>query len=847
MRANDSVQTQLGLSAGEAAARLARNGPNELPRHKAKSLLTIAFGVVREPMFAMLLAAGGIYVVLGDFTESLVLLAFASLSVVITIVQEGRSERVLAALRDLTSPRALVIRDGQPRRVAAREVVEGDLIVVAEGDRVAADAELTSSNDVRADESLLTGESVPVRKRARETRADELSALGGDDTAAIFAGTLIVRGQGVAEVRATGARSRIGRIGQSLGSIESATPRLTQETRRAVRTLAIVGLACCVVAVLLFGMLRGSWLEALLAGIALGMAMLPEEFPLVLTVFMAMGAWRLSRARVLTRRAAAIETLGSATVLCTDKTGTLTENRMVISELRTPSETLRFGDTAEHTLSFAMHHLIERGVLASSPEPFDPMEKAFRDASKRSGAVPERNLALARIYPLRPELLAVTQAWREPLAERHIVSAKGAPEAIIELCQLPAEAASATRQQANEMAAQGQRVLGVAEAFHGTEPWPDSPKSFDFQFLGLVGLADPLRGNVPHAVRECRRAGIRVIMITGDYPQTARAIAQQAGLDAELVLTGAQISSLSAKELEDAVKRTAVFARILPEQKLRLIEALKRSGEVVAMTGDGVNDAPALRAADIGIAMGGRGTDVAREASSIVLLDDEFSSIGATIRLGRRIYDNLRKAMTYILAIHVPIAGMALLPLVTGWPIVLWPLHIAFLEMIIDPACSIVFEAEREEADIMRRPPRPTESKLLSRDVILWGLVQGAVGLTVVGSIFLLSAGSGMPDPDVRALTFVSLVLVNLALVLVNLSYSHDWRDTFKRTNRALLFIATFAVLVIAIAIFWLPAAKSFGFGAFHLHDFAICVFAALTVLFLLEGIKRVFRARLVA
>ncbi|MFZ1991182.1 MAG: HAD-IC family P-type ATPase, partial [Alphaproteobacteria bacterium] len=672
-----------GLSSDEAAARLKSDGPNELPREGKRSTLKIALEVVREPMFGMLLAAGAIYLLLGDRIEALILLAFASVSVFITIIQESRSERVLEALRSLTSPRALVIRDGARKRIPGREVVRGDLLIIAEGDRIAADAAVIDCDDLQVDESLLTGESVPVRKRPSQSSAEAEALPGGEDTPFIFAGSLVVRGQGRAEVIAIGARSRIGQIGQSLSGIESATPRLTRETRIVVRTFAVVGLICCALAVVLFGLYRGTWLNAVLAGIALGMSMLPEEFPLVLTVFMVMGAWRLSRIRVLTRRAPAIETLGAATVLCTDKTGTLTENRMSIAELRTLDKTQRVGE-GDGVWPDELRHVIARGVLASAAEPFDPMERAFHLLHAQLGGHARGDLTLAKSYPVRPDLLAVTQAWREPEGDGHIVSVKGAPEDIIGLCRLPDETAALIRTQADDMAEHGLRVLGVAEAEHSGVTTPETPRGFNFRYLGLVGLADPVRRTAPAAVRECLNAGIRVVMITGDYPPTAKAIAQQAGIESDAILTGAEIASLAPEQLSEAVGRISVFARVMPEQKLKLVEAFKRRGEVVAMTGDGVNDAPALRAADIGIAMGERGTDVAREASSIVLLDDDFTAIAATVRLGRRIYDNLRKAMTYIMAIHVPIAGMALLPLLTGNPIVFWPLHIAFLEMVID-------------------------------------------------------------------------------------------------------------------------------------------------------------------
>ncbi len=835
-----------GLSEFEAAARLGREGYNELPRASKRTIPRIAIEVVKEPMFGLLIASGAIYLVLGDLRESLLLLAFASISVGIAIVQESRSENVLRALRDLTSPRALVIRDGVRRRIPGREVARGDVLVLSEGDRVPADGRLLTGHDLLVDESLLTGESVPVRKLAGDS--DRPARPGGDDLPFVFSGSLVVRGHGLAEVGATGPRSEIGKIGAALGEIESAPPRLTVQTRRLVRLAAAGGLVVSVAAVLLYGALRGNWLEAVLGGIAIGMSMLPEEFPLVLTVFMVMGAWRISRARVLTRRAAAIETLGSATVLCTDKTGTLTENRMSVAELRVDGQVFRPSGTEAESLPDRFVPLVECGVLASAIEPFDPMERAFHSLDRSTRADrphPHQGRTLSRAWGLRPDLLAVTHAWKSSVDDNHLVAVKGAPEAVARLCRLEPGAMVHLRREVDSMAAEGMRVLGVARAAVSEASWPDSPTDLAFSFLGLVGLADPLRSEVPAAVVECRAAGIRVVMITGDYPATATAIARQAGLSSEAVITGEEIETLTDAALAARVRAISIFARILPAQKLRIVRAFKATGEVVAMTGDGVNDAPSLKAADIGIAMGGRGTDVAREASSIVLLEDDFGSIVQTIRLGRRIYDNLRKAMGYIVAVHVPIAGLALLPLVFGTPIVLAPIHIAFLEMVIDPVCSVVFEAEAEERDLMRRPPRSPKSPLFSPGLIVWSVLQGGLALFLVGSVYFMGIGRGMPETEVRAFAFAALVLTNVGLILVNRSFSSSLWGAVSRRNPALWIVIGVALPLLLAAVRWEPAEALFRFGPLHVDDLSICAGATVMLLAALEILKRAWRARL--
>ncbi len=825
-----------GLSEQEAEARLKADGPNELARTGRRTPFRIVVEVLREPMLALLLGGGVLYLLLGSPEEALILLGFALFSIIITVIQEGRTERVLEALRDLTSPRALVIRDGERKRVAGREVVRGDLVVLAEGDRVPADARLIDASDLQTDESLLTGESVPVRKAVGAASAS--ARPGGDDLPQVFSGSLVVRGHGIAEVTATGPRSEIGRIGQSLSALETEPPRLRAQMRRLVTLCAIFGGVVSLAAVVLYGTLRGGWLDALLAGIAIGMSMLPEELPVVLTVFMAMGAWRISKARVLTRRAAAIETLGSATVLCTDKTGTLTQNRMTVAEMCLPDGTAFRPPDGALPAEFAL--LAETGRLASAPQPFDPMEKAFHAVAQ---GLPSPALDLVRIYGLRPGLLAMTNIWRSDT--KSIVAAKGAPEAIAALCHLDPTAAAELTARTEALAAKGMRVLAVARAALDGQAWPETQDGFAFSLLGLVGLADPLRPGVTEAVSECRTAGIRVIMITGDYPTTAAAIARQAGLDAETIVSGEMLAAMDDETLAQTVRTATVFARIMPEQKLRIVAALKADGEVVAMTGDGVNDASSLKAAHIGIAMGGRGTDVAREASSLVLLDDDFGAIVAAVRLGRRVFDNLRKSMGFIVAIHVPIAGLALLPLVSGLPILLWPMHIAFLEMVIDPVCTLVFEAETEEEGIMLRPPRDPAAPLFSAALIGWSLLQGTVVLALSAGIYLLALDRGMPEAEVRSLAFFALVLGIIGLIFVNRSFSASIVTAFQRRNAALRWVMLSVTAMLSVTLLLPFAQRMFRFGPLHLDDIALTVAAGLATILVLELLKPHWRKRL--
>lgn len=852
-----------GLSEAEAARRLAEEGPNALPGGERRTVLSIALETAREPMFLLLLTAGILYLLFGDLQEGLTLFGFVLVTLVLTLYQEGRTERAIEALRDLTSPRALVIRDGQPRRVPGREVVRGDLLRLSEGDRVPADALLVAADGVRVDESLLTGESVPVGKR--EASGSELqppaSALpgapggpGGDDQPMVYAGTLIVQGHALARVSATGARSAIGRIGSALGGVGRERSPLHRQTERLVRNLALLALALSLALVLVQGLLRGDWLQAVLAGIALAMAMLPEEYPVVLTVFPALGARRLSREGVLVRRVDAIETLGATTVLCTDKTGTLTGNRMTVTNLVAGGVRLdqRLDLAAESVpaLPEAFHGLVEVAILASVVDPFDPMEKAFHELGQRFLADTEhlhRDWQLVQTYALTPSLRAMSHVWAARGDGMRTVAAKGAPEAVVDLCHLEAPDRARIAAAVDGLAGQGLRVLAVARGVFIGDDWPTDEHGFDFEFVGLLGLADPVRPEVPGAVAECRAAGIRVLMITGDYPVTARAIARQAGLvrgAAQVeVLSGEEIAKLDDSALRERLAGVDVCARIAPEQKLRIVRALEARGEIVAMTGDGVNDAPALRAAHVGVAMGARGTDVARESASLVLVEDDFAAIVRAVRVGRRVFDNLRKAMSYILAVHVPIAGMALLPFLLGWPPLLFPMHIALLELIIDPACSVAFENEPAEDDVMQRAPRDASASLFGGAALWQALLQG-VGVLAIVLIGFAWSSARLAEPEARAFAFAVLVTGNLGLILSSRSGSRPLWSTLRTPNRILWFVVLGATGLLLAALYLPWASGVLRFAPLGGPELLAAVGLGLASLLWFEAVRGVARYR---
>jgi P-type Ca2+ transporter type 2C len=836
----------VGLSQQEATQRLVQEGYNELPTSRGRKFLTLLLDILHEPMFLLLIAGGLIYLLLGDIREALVLLGSIFVIIGITFYQERRTERALDALRDLSSPRALVIRDGVHRRIAGREVVRDDLVILAEGDRVPADGILLWNNHLSVDESMLTGESVPVRKTASERDATltTMGRPGGDDLPFVFSGTLVTLGQGLARILATGSQTELGKIGKALQTIEPEETRLQRETGRLVRILALAGLALCGLAVLCYGLLRGHWMDGLLAGIALAMSLLPEEFPVVLTIFLALGAWRIAQRRVLTRRMPAIETLGSATVLCVDKTGTLTQNRMSVKSLFAHGQFSDLGEHEKQSLPETFDEVAEVSLLASQQDPFDPMEKALRQFGERCLADTEhlhRDWTLVREYPLSSTLLALSHIWKSPDDQQtYMIAAKGAPEAILDLCHLDKQERATLIQAVSRLANDGLRVLGVARAsFTQSTALPASQHDFVFSFVGFVGLADPVRSEVADAVQECATAGIRIIMITGDYPATAQHIAREIGLrHPDRCITGPELEEMSETELRGRLKGTNIFARMVPQQKLHLVTALKAEGDIVAMTGDGVNDAPALKAAHIGIAMGGRGTDVAREAASLVLLDDDFSSIVQAVRMGRRIYDNIRKAMIYILAVHVPIAGMSLLPLLFGWPLVLFPLQIVFLELIIDPSCSVVFEAEPENPNVMKRPPRPPAKPMFRIPTILLSMLQGASVLVVVLAVFLIALYRSQDELDARALTFTTLVVANLSLIFVNRSQSRLILSTLRTPNAALWWIVGGVIIALGLVLYVPFLRELFGFSVLHPIDLLICLMAGVVSILWFDGLK---------
>jgi Ca2+-transporting ATPase len=844
---NPSFQSKdiKGLTQKEASEILQKEGYNELPSSKPKSIFKIAFGVVKEPMFLLLVACGTLYLVLGDLQEGLMLLSFVFVVMGIEFYQEKKTEKALDALKDLASPRALVIRDGETIRIPGKEVATGDIVILQEGDRVPADAIVIKSTNLLADESLLTGESMPVRKR-EWIEGDNIFIPGGDDIPVVYSGSMIVQGNGIVKVIGTALNTEIGKIGKALDSVKEEPTQLKKEMGTLVKRLAIIGILLCVLVITVYTITRGDLLKGFLAGITLAMAMLPEEFPVVLTIFLALGAWRMSKKSVLTRKPAAIETLGSATVLCTDKTGTLTQNKMTVTRLFNGTDF--FSVESGGSFPEPFHEIIEYGILSSQANPFDPMEKAIINTGDQFLTNSEHIHAdwiMEKEYPLSKDLLAMSRVFSNTGTKEKVIAVKGAPEAIFDLCHLNSETVSGYEKAIAEMASEGLRVLGVARASLISGELPSIQHDFDLKFVGLIGLSDPIRKNVPDAVKECYNAGIRVIMITGDYPVTAINIGKEIGIkNPELFITGSQLKEMTEDELCERIKTVNIFARVIPEQKLKIVNALKKNREIVAMTGDGINDAPALKAANIGIAMGEKGTDVAREASSLVLMDDNFASIVGAVKMGRKIFDNLQKALGYIFAIHVPIAGLSLIPvLFADLPLILWPVHIVFLELIIDPACTMIFEAEKEEKNVMFRPPKDINEPFFGARKILFSCMQGVGIIVVCLLVYFIGLKMGYSEKSIRTLTFVTLIVSNISVILSNRSWTSGIFKILATPNKAVTWIVggAFVFLIMILNIPFLL--DLFQFEKIGYLEFLVCAVAGLFSITWFEIYKQVKKA----
>ncbi|MFM2136232.1 MAG: hypothetical protein RL021_1632 [Bacteroidota bacterium] len=824
MKINETADID-GLTADAVVRSRELHGSNRLPSER-RSSLHVAIGVLKEPMLLLLLAACSLYFIAGEPGEGIILLVALGLVAGISVFQEVRSEKALAALSKLTKPKAKVLRNGKEFEIESEDVVVGDLVRIAEGDSIPADGYLVQLNDLSLNESLLTGESMPVDKQV--------------SGAEVFAGTTVSRGSGLFRVAAVGAMSRLGRLGASIRDVEEEKTVLQQQVARFVKGMAFIGIAAFIFVWAYHYFLTRDLMHSLFHGLTLAMSVIPEEIPVAVSVFMALGSFRLISKRVLSRRPQTVEALGAATVICVDKTGTITCNRMTVSEyfVFDSGKTVVASDT--HS-SETERELIVAARLASELEAFDAMEQAIIVAAERVGVTTD-DYRLKYEYPLSGRYPMMTHVW-ETLSGERVVFSKGSPEGVMACCNLAPEIRDSVLKHVADMARKGFRVLAVARGLlPASAPLPDEQQAIPMRFIGLIGLSDPVKDNIPEVLGRLRAAGIDVKMVTGDYPMTACHIAAVAGFPRpNRYLTGDQVNDMDDRSLAQAVRDVDVFARAMPETKLRLIRALKSNTEVVAMTGDGVNDAPALKAAHIGVAMGKQGTEVARQASSLVLLDDDLVGMVDAVAMGRKIYANLKKAIQYIIAIHVPVLSVVLLPLAFGWPYLnlFTPVHVIFLELVMGPTCSIVFENEPMEPDLMSRRPRKFSVAFFTWRELSVAVLQGLVVATGLMYLVYSQLQQEASEETVRTVVFLCLICSNIFLTLTGRSRDYSVLTTLRFRNRLLPVILSVTLIFLLMALIWPPAAGLFGFVRLPLQLVAFSVFIAFVSVIWIEFTKR--------
>ncbi len=771
-----------GLSSAEANHLRKEFGPNTLESIKKTTIWRSIANILKEPMFLLLAVACVLYFVLGERSEAIMMLVSILFVVGIELFQENKSERALEALRQYAAPKVKALRNGHWVELDTADLVPGDVVAINEGAHIPADGILLQQNDLSADESILTGESLSVEKNE-------------PNTSILFHGTMITTGKGVMRVTATGNRTEMGKLGKSIESIEKGETPLQIQITNLVRLMGVVGIVTFLVVLGLNLWLEHDFWKAILFSLTIAMSLIPEEIPVAFTTFMGLGAYRMVKFGILTKQPKTVESLGSATVICLDKTGTITENKMDIAEVYEISGQNR-------TLEFAL--------WASEDDPFDAMEKALkkRAAEQHNNTDLRHGWQIVKEYALGGTPPMMTHVWGNTKGER-IVATKGALERILQVCKADGPTRAQTLARANAMAEKGYRVLGVASAAAPSgDAFPAQQDEFPWKLEGLVAFYDPPKKNVAHVFNSFYKAGIRVMMITGDHAATALNIARSVGLKGtEKAVTGQEIMDMPDEALQETVRNTHVYARMFPEAKLRVVKALQANGEVVAMSGDGVNDGPALKAAQIGIAMGKRGTEVAKNAASLVLLTDQLGGMVTAVKMGRRIYENLQKAIRYVISIHLPIILTVLVPLLLQWPYphILLPLHVIFLELVMDPTAAIAFENEPGDPNMMRKPPRSVSANLFSGGELAVSLLQGAVIALGILLMYQYAVHLGYQEQGVRSFVFATMVFSNVFLTLANRSFERTIWHTLRYKNRMMPVIMGISILML-LAILYIPA-----------------------------------------
>lgn len=790
-----------GLSSTEAKRRQQQYGKNELTPQKKESFIKKALHILCEPMFLLLIIAAVIYFILGEPRDGAIMLIFVVGIISIDVIQEWKTDQTLSALKDLSAPHITVIRDGKEQRIASIDLVPGDLMMIQEGVKIPADGLVVRCADLCVDESSLTGEAEGVWKVPVENSEPREGHWRKDYC---YAGTLVTQGTATVEVDQIGAQSEYGKIGLGVAAAPRENTPLQKQTGKLIKTCTIIaGILFLLVGIFTwFNIPDHSFgdrlIESILSGVTLAMAMIPEEFPVILTVFLSMGAWRLAKKNSLVRKLPSVETLGAVSVLCVDKTGTITMNQMTVQKTWVAHGTEQ--------------GLIKTMGLGCETDAYDPMEKAMLSYCEQHGLTKESLFSNEFVaeYAFTNNLKMMGHVWRKD--GQLVIAAKGSPERLLTICTLTDEERKSAEKQISDLSSQGLRVIAIAAANPANEASvPASITDCHLTLLGLVGLADPPRESVKNDIAVCNRAGIRVVMITGDNGITASAIAKKIGIPgSDHIITGDMLETMTDDELREAVKSVSIFSRVIPEHKMRIVKAFKENGEIVAMTGDGVNDAPALKYADIGIAMGKRGSEVSREAADLILMDDNFTTIVETVKDGRRIYDNIRKAVGYVFTIHIPIALASLLAPFLGISpaaLLLLPLHVVLLEVLIDPTCSIVLERQPAETDIMDRRPRDPKEKLLTGKLLIKSVLQGLfVFAASFGAYFITLAGDPANASAARAMGLAIIMLANLFLVLVN-SSDHDFvfHSIRRLATDKIMWVVNLGTLALLVAILYTP------------------------------------------
>ncbi len=816
-----------GLSDVNVEAARKQYGPNLQQQKIKSSWWRLLLDIVKEPMLLLLIAISIIYFILGSFGEAYFMLAAIFIVSGISFYQDNRSRKALEALEALNTPMSKVIRNGAPQSILTTEIVPGDLVIAEEGATINADGFIVYSHDFSVNESMLTGEALAVQK-----------SIDSDDKK-VFSGTVTSSGLAVYQVETTGLSTKIGLLGASMIEIKEEPTPLQKQIESFVKKMAIIGIF---VFLLVWGVQffqSKNLLASLLKGLTLAMSILPEEIPVAFTTFMALGSRRLMKAGIIVKKTRTVETLGSATVICSDKTGTITENNMSLQAIYAFSNNSLYDDAKKYDAHASA--VIETAMWASEPVPFDPMEKTIHQAYELSTSKDERSsFSIIHEYPLGGKPPMMTHIFENKEGKR-IIAAKGAPEAILELCTLSKEELDKVQQQLDSLAGLGYRMLGVADAIHPGNAFPEKQQEFAFRFVGLVVFYDPPKKNIAEVFKQFYTAGIKVKIITGDNPMTTKAIATRAGINhADEYIDGEALIKLDEASLSSVIKQKTLFTRMFPEAKLAIIHSLKKDNEIVAMIGDGVNDGPALKAAHIGIAMGEKGTEMAKSAASLILMKDDLSKMVDAIATGRRIYTNLKKAVQYIISIHIPIILTVSLPLFLGWiyPDIFTPVHVIFLELVMGPTCSIVFENEPMEKNTMQQPPRPMTETFLNWGELSMSILQGLIITVGVLFMYQYTIWDGGNEEMTRTMVFTTLILANIFLTLVNRSFYYSFITTLKYKNNLLVGILLITIAILATMLFADPVTAFFHLSHPTMSDIARCTGVAFLSVFWFEAVK---------